>query len=272
MPLNSALHVRYAAKTTYFIKDQMVVTRDCRLFYIISGNGVFEFNNNKYDLSPGSLIYFPYGTPYKISKKDDEDILFYVLNFDFDSKHTHIISSRPVNIDIFEGKEVMKSISEDDNFFKKIIYLPNSLWAENDLTQICNEHKSKGPLHQQLQSAHLKILLANVYRHFQKQIKSNELTTLIKNMVKENPTLNNHQIAKALNYHPYYICGVFKKYEQITLHQYIIKQRLISAYSLITQTHLSLEEIALQCGFNSQSHLTRTFKKEYNTTPKMLRI
>lgn len=271
MNLNSTPFVRYSAKSTYFIKNQVVATLDCRLLYIISGQGIFESNNKKYNLTPGTLLFFPYGTPYKISKKDSQDILFYIINFDFNSENTNINPIAPVIFDVYKMEYAFKSIDKDNNFFNKIIYLPNSIWAENDLKQICKEYVSKSPMYQQLQSAHLKVVLINLYRYAQKQRKKSQIVTEIKNLIKENCTLNNEQIADALHYHPYYICDVFKKSEQITLHQYIIKRRLITAYSLITQTRLSLEEIALQCGFHSQSHLTRTFKKEYNLTPKMLR-
>ncbi|UWQ32862.1 helix-turn-helix domain-containing protein [Leisingera sp. M527] len=47
--------------------------------------------------------------------------------------------------------------------------------------------------------------------------------------------------------------------------------RLIHARKLVLETDLSVSEIALRCGYNDPSALTRSFKAEFGATPRSLR-
>ena len=47
--------------------------------------------------------------------------------------------------------------------------------------------------------------------------------------------------------------------------------RLIQARKLVLETVLSVSEIALRCGYDDPSALTRAFKAEFGTTPRSLR-
>ena len=64
---------------------------------------------------------------------------------------------------------------------------------------------------------------------------------------------------------------VLKKEEGITVHQYVLKQKLAKAYEFITSTQMTIDEIALICGFSSQSHLSYAFKKSFGITPTGIR-
>jgi len=55
-------------------------------------------------------------------------------------------------------------------------------------------------------------------------------------------------------------------------HQYYREMRLDRAAGLLRQTELSVNEIALGCGFHSSSHLSKFFKLRYRTTPLGHRI
>jgi AraC family transcriptional regulator len=54
----------------------------------------------------------------------------------------------------------------------------------------------------------------------------------------------------------------------ISPHQYLLQQRVERAKQLLKQRNLSIVDIAFQCGFNSQSHFTRCFRKWTGITPK----
>ena len=75
--------IRYIAKSTYFIPGKFLIAGDCRMLYTVSGKASFETLNKVYSLSPGTLIYYPAGTPYKIMSEENEKFLFYTVNFDF---------------------------------------------------------------------------------------------------------------------------------------------------------------------------------------------
>jgi AraC-like DNA-binding protein len=54
----------------------------------------------------------------------------------------------------------------------------------------------------------------------------------------------------------------------MTLRDYVEEQRLRKAISLLTETGLTLSEIAFECGFSSQSYFNYAFKKRLHLTPR----
>lgn len=63
----------------------------------------------------------------------------------------------------------------------------------------------------------------------------------------------------------------FKKYFAQSPMNYVILYRLKCAQELLTQTSLSINEIAYQCGFNDASYFVKVFKKHLNLTPSEYR-
>lgn len=57
----------------------------------------------------------------------------------------------------------------------------------------------------------------------------------------------------------------------LTPHQYVVNQRLSTARRLLSETTLSLEEVAKQSGFASNSQLSTTVRNAWGLTPTQLR-
>jgi AraC family transcriptional regulator len=53
----------------------------------------------------------------------------------------------------------------------------------------------------------------------------------------------------------------------VPVHSYILKERIERACELIDECNLPLAAIAAQCGFSSQSHMTKIFRRELGVTP-----
>jgi AraC family transcriptional regulator len=69
----------------------------------------------------------------------------------------------------------------------------------------------------------------------------------------------------------YHFCRLFKRSLGVTPHQYVMQQRIERSKHLLKQKDLAIADIALMCGFKSQSHLTTLFRKSTGTTPKSFR-
>lgn len=273
MNFNINPFVRYAAKSTYFIKNNYVVARDCRILYIISGTGLFNSQNQTFKLSPNTFIYYPYNTPYQITSNKENDMLFYTINFDFNFKFSEVKTMVPSLVQNHNPENALQSIDTSlRKLYSKILYLPNTLWAEKYIESIYNEGLRKDTGYEMIQSSYMRIILLNMYRSTVNNKSSNPLCNQIKELIRKNLELNNKSLAKLINYHPFYINDIFKKYEGQTLHKYIVQQRALKAHELITTTKISLEEISLMCGFSSQSHLSTVFKSIYGISPGQLRM
>lgn len=78
-------------------------------------------------------------------------------------------------------------------------------------------------------------------------------------------------IANAINRSPSHFARQFRHELGMPPHQYIVNLRLEKAQYLLEQTKNPIAEIAFECGFSHQEHLTRFFRRRYNTTPAAYR-
>lgn len=68
-------------------------------------------------------------------------------------------------------------------------------------------------------------------------------------------------VADALHTHPNYLGRVFKKSEHLTVHDYILREKINLTRNMLTYSEYSYIDIANYLGFSSQSHLGSVFKK-----------
>ena len=70
---------------------------------------------------------------------------------------------------------------------------------------------------------------------------------------------------------PNYFLSAFKKITGKTPNRYVTEIRLAEAKKRLVNTKLLMEEIAEECGFDSQAYMCYVFKKELNISPKSYR-
>jgi len=78
-------------------------------------------------------------------------------------------------------------------------------------------------------------------------------------------------VAQATNRSPSHIVRVFRAELGIPPHRYLIALRVEKARRLLEKTSMSIAEIAYECGFAHQEHLTRLFRRHCDATPAAYR-
>jgi AraC-like DNA-binding protein len=63
-------------------------------------------------------------------------------------------------------------------------------------------------------------------------------------------------------------CHLFKQTLRQTIFEYLLHYRIRKSLKLLTDTGMSITEIAGRCGFNSASYYTETFNKITGMTPR----
>lgn len=84
-------------------------------------------------------------------------------------------------------------------------------------------------------------------------------------------TIRLEELARELDISQYYFSHLFRNSMGVSPYHYIIQQRIAKTARLLVTTKMPIADIALACGFSSQSQMTRHFRKLIGTTPKKYR-
>lgn len=144
-----------------------------------------------------------------------------------------------------------------------------------------NEHVSPGHGHPEMLDCLADMLCIELARHFGRPAKADTLKNdfsrsqvrCIDQMIDIalSGEIRLGDIAEALDLQPYQFTRRFKAQYGEAPRNHLLRRRLDRARDLLSGTHIPLAEIAFECGFSSQGHMTTAFSKHYGTTPSRCR-
>ncbi len=257
--------------------DVFIKTRDCRLFYVMSGKGGIELGGVKYPLSAGSLVLFQGGTEYRWNVGD---MKLCIINFDY----TFVAESITKSASPIASKDFNNSgfapIYEflDINCLNNHIVLNGAFSIGEKIKELTIENSIKDAFSKEYTSSLLKNIILNIARIASEttntKTKSDAalakgVIEYIQNHLTEN--INNEDIANYMYFNISYLNRVFKKYTKMTIHAFLLERRLELAMEKLKTETTSVSEIALSSGFTDIPHFTKIFKKYVGKTPSEYR-
>ncbi|MBQ9920000.1 MAG: helix-turn-helix domain-containing protein [Clostridia bacterium] len=257
--------------------DVFIKTRDCRLFYVMSGKGGIEIGGAKYPLSAGSLVLFQSGTEYRW---DVGDMKLCIINFDYTFVAESITkSSSPIASKDFNNSG-FAPIYEflDINCLNNHIVLNGAFSVGEKIKELTIENSIKDAFSKEYTSSLLKNIILNIARIASETTNTKTkndaalakgVIEYIQNHLTEN--INNEDIANYMNFNISYLNRVFKKYTKMTIHAFLLERRLELAMEKLKTETTSVSEIALSSGFTDIPHFTKIFKKYVGKTPSEYR-
>ena len=257
--------------------DVFIKTRDCRLFYVMSGKGGIEIGGVKYPLSAGSLVLFQSGTEYRW---DVGDMKLCIVNFDYTFVAESITkSSSPIASKDFNNSG-FAPIYEflDINCLNNHIVLNGAFSIGEKIKELTIENSIKDAFSKEYTSSLLKNIILNIARIASETTNTKTkndaalakgVIEYIQNHLTEN--INNEDIANYMNFNISYLNRVFKKYTKMTIHAFLLERRLELAMEKLKTETISVSEIALSSGFTDIPHFTKIFKKYVGKTPSEYR-
>ena len=83
--------------------------------------------------------------------------------------------------------------------------------------------------------------------------------------------ITNEDVARALNFHSYYLNRIVRQQTGQSLHQHLLSSRLNYAQRLLLNTDLSVEAVALLSGFQNAAHFSARFHRWFGVPPSVVR-
>lgn len=265
--------VRYAAAGKAESRNVCwLAAGDCRLFYIVRGNGSFETAKMSVKLSPGGVIYLPSDCAFLL-RGSGTGISYFCVHFDFTPSHAHIRTP----LELVTKEDYLKlKITEHApaGDFEKPLFSAAVPDAGEKIAAIQSEFEKAEKYSPAVCSALLTELLVDLVRN--REEKEDDAKRLVgrviayfKEHMSENP--DNETVARAFDYHPYYLSSIFKEKTGTTMHRYFLKLKCEAAAELLLTSDFSVGEIAESCGFENVSHFSSAFTRYTGASPSQFR-
>lgn len=265
--------IRFADNLTFTAQRGPSKTYDCRILYTLKGEASLELEGNIYPLHHGCLVLFQPGTRYCI--RPAESITLAVLDFDYTQDYSSRIAFLPpCPADQFCPEQAHKQVSfSDAAVLNAPLYMEQAFFLESALQSIVLEFRTRhaffhGKISTLFKDALIGILRAHLGISDHQNILAQLRQYIDANIARH---ITNRELGEATGYNPNYLNRLVLGITGMSLHRYVLQQRLTHAAELLLTTQQPVSEIAIKLGFHSASHFTGFFKKATGTTPAQYR-
>jgi YesN/AraC family two-component response regulator len=223
-----------------------------------------------------SALIINSGVPYHILTPESS-VRYILVNYDYTQSAAHLTTPiKPVAKEKFTHDMLVDfKTFEDVTSLSRVIYIKKLDNIQAKLTVIVNEYMQK-LLYYEEKTGHLFaecltdcIRFSQIGNTASEDESSKNIISYIHEHYMEGIT--NCSIGELFGYHPNYVSALIKKKTGMPVHQYIIYVRLLNAASLLENTALSVNEIAISCGFYDIAYFSKYFKKYFGVSPSEYR-
>ena len=258
-PSNQAKNLFFYVTCTghYWYEDTYELKRDnynsFLMMHIVKGSVKIEYDNVNFVARMGETVLIDCHKPHSYTSLGDLDMIWF-----------H-----------FDGSNASAIFTELYGLYQSIIVAKNSSEIVNHIYKIYEIYHSGKKISEAIQSAYIARILGEFFKNPGMDVlDQNGIVNKVMNYIEENyqMALTISELSQFAGLSEYYFSRLFKKQTGFTIHEYIIKTRVISAKILLKSTNLSLREIAYQCGFTNESSFSNTFRRITGMTPGGFRI
>ncbi len=250
---------------------------EMEFIYIIDGNSEIHIDFKTFTVSSGDFIVIPKGSIHYMAGLNDSKISYIALVFNLSLIEGTTLDYSQISFinPILENKLLFKNIlTYKDNGYNSII---------NSFRQLIDSFNSRNYGYQ----LSIKSFLFNIFytlfnenhitidiekEHYNDLIKVEKLKEVIKYIqTNYKKSISIKELADIAQYSEYHFLRFFKNETSKTCTQYINHFRIQKAALLLSNTSLSITEIAYEVGFGDVSYFIKTFKKYMSTSPNKFR-
>lgn len=230
----------------------------CQLIYTLSGDGIFYYENARYEMKAGCNFLIRAGETHSLVNSGTHtlktlDIKFYLfeqkLLEQLDGMAPHLcMISRETEIywEKIKAESQTKSV-----FYKDVVRLNMTLLLLHFFRTVNPEAYMEAqavPENPPDEKGFMQVFMRFIQQNYQKD-------------------LNLDMIANSLGYNKSYLCQIFRNYYDSTPMRFLYDLRIRIAKKLIRTTDYDLKQIAQMTGFKSIHHFSRTFSNIAGVSP-----
>lgn len=212
------------------------------IVYYISGDGSIVINDKEYHFTSNSFSISKPGVTHREYSKNNVSLIY-------------------IGFSLENNEELLKN---------GVFTCPRGVHLLSTLKEIKFEYDQKASYKKERLNHLLESMIILIKRSIMMtKSKSNEMEDVIK-YIKGNisKNINGLTIAKHFSYNYDYFRKTFKNYYKTSINDFINHEKVEYGRTLLKKTDMSIEDIAIKCGYKSTSHFISVFKSIYNTTPK----
>ena len=256
----------------FFNRNQEIHMHDfVEVDFIIHGRGIHRVDQKEYPVNRGDLIFVNYNQTHSFEVYTE--MVFYNLFLSPDFFDEALQNSQDIfdvlrltvfeefRAELFPEKSFLhfegESLLEIEGFFETLLR-----------EQTEKQTGYKNVLHMQCVSLFVYIfrkMLESVEIETKESISIDEITRYVEENCTEKISLT--ELAQKSFYNPSYFSRVFKKKNGISLIEFIHKHRINKACELLKNQNLTVEEIALEVGYQDRCGFYTQFKKYVGCLP-----
>ncbi len=226
------------------------------ILILVRSDAIFVIDGKEYEVTPGSVIILNKHTPHSYHAGSDIFINDWI-NFYADEKE---LLDLKVNL----GIPINTFIALDNT--AQISELIKKLYIEGGQKNISRR--------QEVKKLYLRLILLKLSDliHHRSPYTENQHFSVFSELRKDIFSYPKHDwsidvIRKRLNMSRSYIQHMYKHFFDKSISEDVTKSRIELAQYLLSSTDLSVATIAERCGYNSDVHFMRIFKRETSRTP-----
>ena len=243
-----------------------------------SGAGIYEIGERRYDIRTGDVYVIGNTEPHRIALHEGQAVENLVVHFETSFLWNFYGQAEDVQfLDIFfnRGKHFSHRLARENPATGKIAALFSRM------EQVFAEQP---PYYKQRIKILLESILCQILCNYnycnpaekgagllshKDLYKIDEVMNYINFHLDSHLTLQ--ELAQIACVSPAYFSSIFKRYNGVTLFEYITQKRVGYAIQLIKTTNKSLTEIAILCGFNSSTSFNKAFGRITGFAPSSYR-
>lgn len=223
--------------------------------YVVSGKATIYSGDECREISAGQIHYMKKGPNHRIVADPDQNFHYYCIGFSLNSDYA------PIQVFLNAVKDIPSFFVEDEGNIKMLFgLLMNEFFirdGESDLMihfYLCQMlillyRILTGKSKEKLSTINTSSSNHAVYRTLKYIDKHYIKLTSVK------------QIAKDLSYSEYYLSHIFKEKMDVTMKDYLMQKKIMTAAELLQNSNMSVSEIAEQLHFSSLHSFGTAFKR-----------